>query len=103
MGVGSLLENGQPLVPGIPKVLLWWFALAAVGAFVLAKTRYGNWILAVGGDANAAKNVGVPVRRVKINGTVIWLHRPPSHGSPRVGVTWLRNHSPVSATAHSFS
>jgi simple sugar transport system permease protein len=67
MGIGSLLENGQPLVPGIPKVLLWWFALAAVGAFVLAKTRYGNWVLAVGGDANAAKNVGVPVRRVKIS------------------------------------
>lgn len=67
MGIGSLLENGQPLVPGIPKVVLWWFALAAVGAFVLAKTRYGNWVLAVGGDANAAKNVGVPVRRVKIS------------------------------------
>ena len=42
-------------------------ALAAVSAFVLAKTRYGNWILAVGGDANAAKNVGVPVKRVKIS------------------------------------
>ncbi|WP_042303675.1 ABC transporter permease [Paraburkholderia kururiensis] len=67
MGIGSLLDNGRPLVPGIPKVILWWFALAAVGAFVLAKTRYGNWILAVGGDANAAKNVGVPVRRVKIS------------------------------------
>jgi simple sugar transport system permease protein len=66
MGIGTLLDNGKPLVPGIPKVLLWWFALAAVCAFVLAKTRYGNWILAVGGDANAAKNVGVPVRRVKI-------------------------------------
>jgi simple sugar transport system permease protein len=67
MGIGKLLDNGEPLVPGIPKVILWWFALAAVGAFVLAKTRYGNWILAVGGDANAAKNVGVPVRRVKIS------------------------------------
>jgi simple sugar transport system permease protein len=67
MGIGKLLDNGEPLVPGIPKVILWWFALAAVGAFILAKTRYGNWILAVGGDANAAKNVGVPVRRVKIS------------------------------------
>ena len=41
--------------------------LAAIGAFVLAKTRVGNWIFAVGGDAVAAKNVGVPVRRVKIS------------------------------------
>ena len=63
----KLLDNGNPLVPGIPKVLLWWFALAAVCAFTLAKTRFGNWIFAVGGDANAAKNVGVPVRRVKIS------------------------------------
>jgi simple sugar transport system permease protein len=67
MGIGKLLDSGEPLVPGIPKVILWWFALAAVSAFVLAKTRYGNWILAVGGDANAAKNVGVPVKRVKIS------------------------------------
>ncbi|MGF7191799.1 simple sugar transport system permease protein [Robbsia andropogonis] len=67
MGLLQLLDNGEPLVPGIPKVLLWWFALAAVSAFVLAKTRYGNWILSVGGDANAAKNVGIPVKRVKIS------------------------------------
>ncbi|MGA2777514.1 MAG: ABC transporter permease [Steroidobacteraceae bacterium] len=65
-GVLQTLDDGQPLVPGVPKVLLWWLALALVGAFVLAKTRFGNWIFAVGGDAVAAKNVGVPVRRVKI-------------------------------------
>ncbi|MGA7778548.1 MAG: ABC transporter permease [Paraburkholderia sp.] len=67
MGIVKMLDNGNPLVPGIPKVILWWFGLAAVCAFVLAKTRVGNWIFAVGGDANAAKNVGVPVRRVKIS------------------------------------
>ncbi|MBV8261032.1 MAG: ABC transporter permease, partial [Paraburkholderia sp.] len=67
VGIGRMLDNGQPLVPGVPKVILWWFALVAIGAFVLARTRYGNWILAVGGDSNAAKNVGVPVKRVKIS------------------------------------
>lgn len=66
IGIVRLLDNGEPLVPGVPKVIVWWFALAAIGAFTLAKTRFGNWIFAVGGDANAAKNVGVPVRRVKI-------------------------------------
>src|SRR6185437_4370324 len=66
IGLVKLLDNGMPLVPGIPKVLLWWLALAVVCAFTLARTRFGNWIFAVGGDANAAKNVGVPVRRVKI-------------------------------------
>jgi len=67
IGVLKLLDDSQPLVPGLPKVLLWWLALALVGAFVLAKTRFGNWIFAVGGDAVAAKNVGVPIRRVKIS------------------------------------
>ncbi|RKP47758.1 ABC transporter permease [Pararobbsia silviterrae] len=66
VGLVKLLDSGEPLVPGIPKVLLWWALLAVCGAFTLAKTRFGNWIFAVGGDPIAAKNVGVPVRRVKI-------------------------------------
>jgi len=63
----TTLDSGEPLVKGIPKVLVWWLVLAAAGGFVLSKTRFGNWIFAVGGDANAAKNVGVPVRLVKIS------------------------------------
>ena len=35
-------------------------------AFTLARTAVGNWILSIGGDANAAKNVGIPVGKVKI-------------------------------------
>ena len=37
-----------------------------VGAWLLARTRFGNWIYAVGGDPVAARNVGVPVARTKI-------------------------------------
>lgn len=59
-------EDGTALAIGVPKVVVWWFLLTALGAFVLARTRAGNWVLAVGGDANAAKNVGIPVARVKI-------------------------------------
>lgn len=59
-------DDGTALAIGVPKVVVWWFLLTAVGAFVLARTRSGNWIFAVGGDANAAKNVGIPVARVKI-------------------------------------
>ncbi|MFP8781265.1 ABC transporter permease [Hydrogenophaga sp. RWCD_12] len=59
-------DDGTALAIGVPKVVVWWFVLTAVGAFVLARTRAGNWVLAVGGDANAAKNVGIPVARVKI-------------------------------------
>jgi simple sugar transport system permease protein len=46
--------------------IVWWLGLTVVGAFVLARTRFGNWIYAVGGDAVAARNIGVPVARTKI-------------------------------------
>ena len=60
------LENGAPLIAGVPKVIIWWLALAVVCHYVLTRTRIGNWIFASGGDAIAAKNVGVPVAQVKI-------------------------------------
>ncbi len=46
--------------------VLWWLVITALGTWVLTRTRVGNWIFGVGGDANAARNVGVPVARVKI-------------------------------------
>ena len=61
------LDDGTPLVRGIPKVLVWWIVLAAGCSFQLTRTRFGNWIFAVGGDASAARNVGVPVKRVKVS------------------------------------
>ena len=51
--------------------VLWWIGVTAVATWVLARTRFGNWIFAVGGDANAARNVGVPVQRVKVSLFVI--------------------------------
>lgn len=46
--------------------IIWWIVLAALGTYVLQRTVFGNWIFGAGGDANAARNVGVPVSRVKI-------------------------------------
>jgi len=46
--------------------VLWWIGLTLVGAWLLAKTRFGNWIYSAGGEPNAARNVGVPVARTKI-------------------------------------
>ncbi len=50
----------------IKITVVWWLLFVALASFVLFQTRLGNWIFAVGGDANAARAVGVPVRRVKI-------------------------------------
>jgi simple sugar transport system permease protein len=58
--------------------ILWWVLITAVGAWVLAKTRFGNWTFAVGGDAVASRNVGVPDKRTTITlfmivGACAWL------------------------------
>jgi simple sugar transport system permease protein len=47
--------------------ILWWIALTILATWVLLRTRQGNWIFGAGGDANAARNVGVPVTGLKIS------------------------------------
>ncbi len=58
-------KNGAPKVVGIPVEILWFLVLTGLATWVLLRTPAGNWIFAAGGDANAAKNSGVPVARVK--------------------------------------
>ena len=57
---------GQPIVDGIPMLIVWAVALLIFGHILLTRTRFGNWIYASGGDAQAARYAGVPVNRVKI-------------------------------------
>jgi simple sugar transport system permease protein len=47
-------------------IIVWWIVFVLIAAWFLLKTKVGNWIFAVGGDAAAARAVGVPVKRVKI-------------------------------------
>ena len=46
--------------------VIWWLGITLLATWLLSRARFGNWIFAVGGDANAARNVGVPVQKVKI-------------------------------------
>jgi simple sugar transport system permease protein len=46
--------------------VLWWLVFVLVGTWILLRTRIGNWIFAVGGNAASARAVGVPVNKVKI-------------------------------------
>ncbi|MFT7059300.1 MAG: simple sugar transport system permease protein [Pseudorhodobacter sp.] len=57
---------GEPVVDGIPMMIVWALALIFLGHVLLTKTKFGNWIFASGGDAEAARNSGVPVNKVKI-------------------------------------
>jgi simple sugar transport system permease protein len=57
---------GQPVIDGIPMLMVWALALIVFAHVLLTRTQFGNWIFAAGGDAQAARYVGVPVDRVKI-------------------------------------
>lgn len=46
--------------------IIWWIVVTIIATWVLMRTKFGSWIFAVGGDANAARNVGVPSNKVKI-------------------------------------
>ncbi len=72
VGVRDALGD-DPLLPlfagevgGFPVSIGWWVGLTVLAAWLLARTRFGNWTLASGGDADAARSTGVPVRRVKV-------------------------------------
>ncbi len=45
--------------------ILWFLGFTAVVSWVLARTRFGSWTFAVGGNKEAARQVGVPAARTK--------------------------------------
>lgn len=51
---------------GFHASAFWFVAIAIVFSFLLLRTRFGNWIFATGGSAQAAAQRGVPVNRVKV-------------------------------------
>ena len=59
----SSFEVGPVTVWG---TVLWWILFVAISAWILQRTRAGNWIHAVGGAADSARAAGVPVVRTKI-------------------------------------
>jgi simple sugar transport system permease protein len=63
---GSSFLKSTSLPNGYQTAILWFVAVTIVAVWVLSRTTFGNWVFAVGGDANAARNIGVPVARTKI-------------------------------------
>ena len=52
-------------VLGVPVPIIVILATAALGAFVLYRTRYGRHVLAVGSNEDVARYSGIPVSRVR--------------------------------------
>jgi D-xylose transport system permease protein len=72
-GVGLHLLNQErspnpatASIKGAPYVLPIIIVLMIMWAFVLTKTRFGRYIYAVGGNAEAARRAGVDLRRIRI-------------------------------------
>jgi simple sugar transport system permease protein len=57
---------GQFVGDKFEVTLFWWIAVIIIVGFILNYSRYGNWILAVGGDKESARNAGIPTGRLTI-------------------------------------
>ena len=50
---------------------IWFICVVALTAFLLMRTRFGNWVFAVGGNQDAARSQGINIRRVKLTAFVL--------------------------------
>jgi ribose transport system permease protein len=60
----NLIFGGGNFGP-VPGLLVWMALFVALGAVVLAKTRFGRQVLATGGNRTAAEFSGIRTRRIK--------------------------------------
>jgi ribose transport system permease protein len=63
-GTFSLLWFGTGRILGIPVSVYVFLAVCVGGWVLLNRTRYGRYVVAVGGNREAARIAGVPVRRI---------------------------------------
>lgn len=62
----TTIENET--IPGVVRwrvSVLYFILFAAIGSYVLLRTKFGSWTFAVGGNKNASRQVGVPAARTK--------------------------------------
>jgi simple sugar transport system permease protein len=65
--LSTLLVGDFHIGPFRVYMSLFWFILAVIVlGFLLSETKFGNWIQAAGGNANAARARGVKVEQTKV-------------------------------------
>lgn len=57
---------GQYMADMFQITILWWLGFAALILFLLHYSKYGNWVFALGGDRDSARNAGIPTDKVTI-------------------------------------
>jgi simple sugar transport system permease protein len=60
------IQLGGGATTSLQASIFFWLLIAVIGIYILGRTRFGNWIAGVGGSSSAARNLGVPVARVKV-------------------------------------
>lgn len=65
-GAPALDVLGNGMIAGVPVATLVWLALAGALWALLRATVLGRWLYATGGNARAARMMGVPVERVTV-------------------------------------
>ena len=58
--------EGQEQGQGLPLPLVIWAAVVILLSFIARRTRFGRYVYAIGGNPDAARLAGIPVRRVMI-------------------------------------
>ena len=66
VGSGGVSTEAIAAPTDFQITVVWWALITLVATWVLTRTKFGNWTFAAGGDANAARNAGVPVARTKV-------------------------------------
>ncbi|GCF09923.1 sugar ABC transporter permease [Dictyobacter arantiisoli] len=89
---GTTLGNGI-FNPPIPLTIPLLVIAFLIGIFVLRYTRFGRYVLAIGGNPEAAKLMGLPVKR-----TLFWVYTLSGALSGLVGVLLAINLNGGSAT-----
>ncbi|MCU0905081.1 MAG: ABC transporter permease [Tabrizicola sp.] len=59
-------DSGFVIFQSLQSSFFIWIVFAVVCWFVLHVSPWGNWIFAMGGDQQSARNAGIPTARLKI-------------------------------------
>lgn len=57
---------GQLIGGTYQVIIVWWLIITTILWFFVHQSRMGNWIFAMGGDRDSARNAGIPVDRMTI-------------------------------------
>lgn len=66
---------------GFRMSLLWFIVFSIAATMLLLRTRFGNWVMAIGNSQESAQSLGVPVVR-----TTLWLFVISSFGAGLSGL-----------------